>query len=144
MDTEYIEEWTESLSDSMNDSVNDSHKANEEVVLVKEDLEAFRDTYPKHAALGILEAPYKAALRDGATPEQLLTSATNYAAECKRTNQEKRYIKFPTKFLKEEMWHDYLTDNHKTTRDEALSWDVTKDPDPLGLRVAANNPNAPF
>lgn len=74
---------------------------------VKACMEEFRDAYPKRITPNLLEGPYREQLKQGATPDDLLRAAKAYAKECRDTNQEVRFIKFPVKFLRDEAWRDY-------------------------------------
>lgn len=74
---------------------------------VKACMEQFKEAYPKSITRGLLEGPYREQLKQGATPDELLRAAQAYAKECRDTGQVMRYIKFPTKFLKDGIWRDY-------------------------------------
>lgn len=78
------------------------------------DFEIFWEAYPRGKYAQRPDkagcyAKYKARLKDGWSPEELLTAAKNYAAECRRYGTEERYIKLGKTFLSEKTpFDDYL------------------------------------
>lgn len=129
---------TESLNDPVNESMNHPINGDEDEIEeikdkkpvdIKAAIQEFKDTYPKRAAVHILEKPFKEAMDQGATADQLIQAAKNYAEECKLTNKQMGFIKFPTNFLNEGMWENYLTTPKTRTSgpslDEVLSWNVS-------------------
>lgn len=71
--------------------------------------EEFWKVYPRKVDKGNAYKKYQARLNDGFREEELLTAATNYAAECQRERTEARYIKHPRTFLSDTMpFTDYL------------------------------------
>lgn len=137
---------TEYMNHSVNDPVNESmnHPINgdedeiEEIkdkkpVDIKAATQEFKDAYPMKAAVHLIEKPFKEAMDQGATADQLILAAKNYADECQRTNKEMGFIKFPTKFLNEGIWENYLTTPRTRTSapslDEILSWGVSSEYD---------------
>lgn len=124
--SEWYENATEPVTEPVMEPVTEhATECVPETVKEKSETETFRDTYPKHAALHLIEKAYRQQIANGATNEELLTAAKHYAKECKDTGVATRFIKFPTKFLSEEIWRNYLeappmTDEEK--RKEADTW----------------------
>lgn len=132
MESDSTNGLTEYMNESMNESKNQILEETGEDIDSK--IEQFRDAYPKRAVLHILEKPFKEAVtRQGATPDQLILAAKNYAAECESANKAMGYITFPTKFLNEGAWENYLTTPRTRTSepslDEILSWGVSSEYD---------------
>ena len=63
------------------------------------DFETFWAAYPRKADKGQCYKKYKARIKDGYSPEELLTAATNYAEQCRRQKTEQQYIKHGKTFL---------------------------------------------
>lgn len=77
----------------------------------------FWSAYPRKAEKGTAFKKYQTRIKEGYSPEELLTAAKNYALQCKRQNTEKRYIKHPATFLSDNRpFLDYLP---KESRAEA-------------------------
>lgn len=69
----------------------------------------FWNAYPRKKEKGAAQDAYMARLKDGYTPEQLLTAAKNYALECKRNHTAEQYIKHGSSFLSDKLpFKDYL------------------------------------
>lgn len=118
VESESIIRLTESLNDPLNESMNHPINGDEDEIEeikdkkpvdIKAATQEFKDAYPKKAAVHLIEKPFKEAMDQGATADQLIQAAKNYADECQRTKKEMGFIKFPTKFLNEGMWENYLT-----------------------------------
>ena len=108
--SDHCHERTEYMNHSVNESVNESinHSPQNESEDIDSKIQQFRDSYPKKAVLHLLEKPFKEAMSQGATADQLVLAAKNYADECQRTKKEMSHITFPTKFLNEGMWENYI------------------------------------
>ena len=63
------------------------------------DFETFWAAYPRKADKGQCYKKYKARIKDGYSPEELLTAAMNYAEQCRRQKTEQQYIKHGKTFL---------------------------------------------
>jgi len=75
----------------------------------EKDFETFWAAYPRKADKGQCYKKYKARLKDGYSPEELLLAATNYAMECKTRRTEQQFIKHGKTFLGDSMsFADYL------------------------------------
>ena len=73
------------------------------------DFERFWKVYPRKADKGMAYKKYNARLKDGFSPEEMLTAAAAYAAQCKRQRTEIQYIKLGKTFLGESTpFLDYL------------------------------------
>ena len=120
---------TESMNDPINESKNESSNTGGEDIGSK--IQQFKDAYPKKVAAHLIEKPFKEAMSQGATADQLIRAAKNYADECSRTKKEMGFIKFPTKFLNEGLWENYLTvpETREPSVEEVLSWAVPSDYD---------------
>lgn len=59
----------------------------------------FWKMYPRKNDKGQAYRKYKARIKDGYRPEELIAAATAYAAECKRQKTEQQYIKHAKTFL---------------------------------------------
>lgn len=64
-----------------------------------EGFNAFWEAYPRKQDKGAAYEKYKARLNDGYSPDELLTAAQAYAAECVRNHTEAKYIKHAKTFL---------------------------------------------
>lgn len=65
----------------------------------EKDFETFWAAYPRKADKGQCYKKYKARIKDGYSPEELLTAALNYAEQCRRQKTEQQYIKHGKTFL---------------------------------------------
>lgn len=75
----------------------------------EKDFETFWAAYPRKADKGQCYKKYKARLKDGYSPEELLLAATNYAEQCRRQRTEPQFIKHGKTFLGDSMsFTDYL------------------------------------
>lgn len=63
------------------------------------DFETFWAAYPRKADKGQCYKKYKARIKDGYSPEELLAAAMNYAEQCRRQKTEQQYIKHGKTFL---------------------------------------------
>lgn len=73
------------------------------------EFETWWTLYPRKKERKAALSKYQATRRRGATPEELLTAVTNYAAHVRREDTEERYIKHGATFLgPNEPWRDYL------------------------------------
>lgn len=61
--------------------------------------ESFWRVYPRKKEKAKAHKCYDARLKDGYSPDELLTAATEYAKECKEKRTEERYIKLGATFL---------------------------------------------
>lgn len=68
------------------------------------DFDAFYAAYPKRKEKLAAAKAYRAAIKAGATPEQILTAATIYAGE--RFGQDPRFTKLPATWLNKGCWAD--------------------------------------
>jgi 5'-deoxynucleotidase YfbR-like HD superfamily hydrolase len=64
--------------------------------------------YPRKIAKQDAAKAYAAAIRAGATPEDLHRALEGYLGDIKRNNTEERYVKHPATLLRLERWRDYL------------------------------------
>ena len=82
------------------------------------EFENFWNQYPRKTEKKAAFTKWKATKRKGATADDLITSATNYADWCKREGTEERYIKHAKTFLgPDEHWREYLHKQIKTVDD---------------------------
>ena len=73
------------------------------------EFENFWNQYPRKTEKKAAFTKWKSAKRKGASADDLITSATNYADWCKREGTEERYIKHAKTFLgPDEHWREYL------------------------------------
>lgn len=70
------------------------------------DFAAFWTGYPRKSGRSRAESRYKAALRSGATHEEVCRARDNYRAHLVREQTEARYIKHGSTFMNE--WRDWL------------------------------------
>lgn len=61
----------------------------------------FWEEYPKKVDKGQCYKKYKARLKDGYSPEELLLAATRYAEQCEKQRTDQQYIKHGKTFLGE-------------------------------------------
>lgn len=73
-----------------------------------EDFRRFEAEYPKHGNRQRTLDAYHAAIRAGATPEQLTTAARAYKASCRDENKPMRFIPQPANWLTNGQWRDHL------------------------------------
>lgn len=74
-----------------------------------QDFEVFWQIYPRHDDKAEAFEKFKARVRDGFPPEQLIDAARNYAARCQRERTEPKYIKQGKTFLSTKLpFTDYL------------------------------------
>jgi len=64
--------------------------------------------YPRKLAKQDAVKAYAAALKAGATHEDLLKALGGYCAELKKNKTEEQYVKYPATFLRADRWKDYL------------------------------------
>lgn len=70
----------------------------------------FWKIYPRKNDKGQAYRKYKARIKDGYSPDELIAAATAYAAECKRKRTEQQYIKHAKTFLGDSTpFLEYLT-----------------------------------
>ena len=74
-----------------------------------DEFENFWNQYPRKTEKKAAFTKWKATKRKGASADDLITSATNYADWCKHEGTEERYIKHAKTFLgPDEHWREYL------------------------------------
>jgi Uri superfamily endonuclease len=72
----------------------------------------FYSIYPRRINRALAEKKYNAAIKKGATHEQLANGAYEYAQWCQRNGTEKQYIAHPATWIGQERWHnDYRADD---------------------------------
>lgn len=92
----------------------ESEQTKKPAISYTKDFEDFWDVYPRKVGKGEAYKKYKARLKDGWRPEELLIAAQNYAAICMRNRTEKEYIKHAKTFLSDNTpFTDYI---HKSNR----------------------------
>ena len=67
------------------------------------EFEEFWAFYPRKADKGASFKKYKARIKDGYSPDELLTAAKNYKAQCDRDHTDQKYIKHGKTFLGESL-----------------------------------------
>lgn len=73
------------------------------------DFDEFWAAYPRNVDKGNAFKKYQTRVKEGFSPEELLTAAKNYALQCKREGTEQRYIKHAATFLSDTRpFLDYL------------------------------------
>ncbi|MEC0248871.1 DUF4373 domain-containing protein [Paenibacillus chitinolyticus] len=70
--------------------------------------EEFWSIYPKKAAPKDAEKAWAALIKEKAQINDVLIAARSYAEECKREKRDKRFIKLPATFLRQDRWKDHL------------------------------------
>ncbi len=84
----------------------------------------FWAAYPRKIDKSQAAKTYQARIRDGATPEDLLLAAQNYAAHCLTNKTEVKFIKHPKTFLNPD-WRQWL--EKETERALTLSERIEKE-----------------
>jgi len=84
-----------------------------------EEFQAFYDTYPRKKDPRKARSAYDAAIKRGATPEQLLVAAERYAAE--RQGQDPKFTKHPTSWLNADAYLDVPDMPQAVGSDQSLS-----------------------
>jgi hypothetical protein len=91
------------------------------------EFETFWNIYPRKSEKKAAYAKYKASKNKGATVNQLLQAATNYALQCKRETTDEKYIKLPATFLgPNEHWREWATREPPQPRKVLTSEDVER------------------
>lgn len=72
------------------------------------DFDAFWNLYPRKVAKKVAAKAYAAIVKAGADPADLLKATEGYVGELKRNGTEPHYVLYPSTFLHEERWKDYL------------------------------------
>ncbi len=86
------------------------------------EFDVFWEVYPRKKDKGGAYKKYRARINEGFSPEELLTAAKNYSAQCKREGTEERYIKHAATFLSDTRpFTDYLP--KKTVAEETVPKD---------------------
>lgn len=81
------------------------------------DFEEFWKVYPRQVDKGTAYRKFSTRLKDGFTPEQLITAAKRYAQACSKSHTEQKYIKHAATFLSDTMpFMDYLKDLQQETQ----------------------------
>lgn len=96
---------------TVNDTVNITEKTEsnpdkppeEKAEKYGKDFEEFWEAYPRKADKGACFKKYKARVKDGYSPEELLAAARNYRSQCERDHTEQKYIKHGKTFLGESL-----------------------------------------
>jgi len=70
--------------------------------------DAFWKRYPRHVAKQVAVKAYGAALKAGATAEDLARAVEGYRSELTRLNTGEKYCLHASTFLHEDRWRDYL------------------------------------
>jgi hypothetical protein len=85
---------------------------------LREGFDAFWKAYPPRRPnpRALAEAAFTRSVQDGATPEQLISAAAAYAAECREKQIAEAFIVHASTFLRQQRWKDYL-DAPPATRD---------------------------
>lgn len=84
----------------------------------------FWEAYPRKVDKSQAAKTYHARVKDGATPEELLLAAQNYAAHCLASKTEVKFIKHPKTFLNPD-WRQWL--EKETERALTLSERIEKE-----------------
>lgn len=75
--------------------------------------EEFWSVYPRKDDKGMAYAKYTARIKDGFSPEELISAAKAYAEQCRRNRTEKQYIKQAKTFLSDKTpFTDFLKDEN--------------------------------
>ena len=115
-----LSKWVANQADNDNDNDNDIAKAiyiNQKKTKQKKsescysnDFESFWEMYPRKSDKGSAYKKYLTRLKDGWSPEQLLTAAKKYKAQIIANRTDQKYIKLCKTFLSDTMpFADYLT-----------------------------------
>lgn len=81
------------------------------------DFEEFWSAYPRKVGKKAAFDKWRARLKEGVTPGELIMAARHYAEICAQDGREERYIMHPETFLgPRERWKDYLAPPQPTTR----------------------------
>lgn len=70
--------------------------------------DTFWKSYPRKAGKHNALEKFEQQIASGASPEDLVKASENYRAETERQQTETRYIPYPSTFLNQERWRDYL------------------------------------
>lgn len=75
--------------------------------------EEFWSVYPRKDDKGMAYAKYTARIKDGFSPEELISAAKAYAEQCRRNRTEKQYIKQAKTFLSDKTpFTDFLKEEN--------------------------------
>jgi len=89
-------------TDNDNEDDNEEERENDRNTYTKH-FETFWAAYPRKADKGQCYKKYKARLKDGYSPDELLAAATAYADQCRRQRTEPQFIKHGKTFLGDSM-----------------------------------------
>jgi len=82
-----------------------------------DDFLKFWDAYPRREGKSIAFKTWKARLKEGAIPEEIILAATKYANRCQLEQREQRFIKQPATFLGPD-WREHLKYQSQAERDQ--------------------------
>lgn len=102
--SDYTEECRDSLKDSLNDTKKDTSNGDVNFSENKKDIREFKEAYPGPVVEEALTNPYAKALEAGATPQQLLWAAKNYATACEQQDSKPLSV---FKFFSQKLWDRY-------------------------------------
>ena len=80
----------------------------------------FWGAYPRQVARAKAQASYKAKLKSGADPLDILKGLERYLSMWKRERTALRYVPHPTVWLNQERWADNIPEARKTMSEQAL------------------------
>lgn len=72
------------------------------------EFDTFWKAYPRKAGKQKAQTKFEEQISNGASPDDLVKASTNFRAETERQQTETRYIPYPSTFLNQERWRDYL------------------------------------
>lgn len=90
--------------------------------------ETFWVAYPRKADKGQCYKKYKARLKDGYSPDELLAAATAYAEQCRKQRTEPQFIKHGKTFLGDSMSFTEFIPKTNTQPAEAPRQEITGNP----------------
>lgn len=94
--------------------------------------DAFWDVYPRREGKKAARKAWDRALKDGATPLQIITGAIAYRD---LPGREPRYTAHPTTWLNQGRWEDELVDRTETTKTDRNRAAITKGVNELDRRT---------
>lgn len=72
------------------------------------EFDTFWKSYPRKAGKQKAQSKFVEQIDNGVSPDDLVKASVNFRAETERQQTETRYIPYPSTFLNQERWRDYL------------------------------------
>lgn len=88
------------------------------------EFDTFWKAYPRKAGKQKAQSKFMEQISDGASPDDLVKASVNYRAETERQQTETRYIPYPSTFLNQERWRDYISEKNTKDDERRKAWEL--------------------